>query len=325
MSEKVSLDLLHGILPASIDLFICSTSFEGRSLSIVKSIQNDSVKRVIVFTDPEASPCSTATEMAKWITSAFGSRAFIIPFRVKDPLNVADTIIGAIVQAQARANVFIDVTTFTQESLLILLKALQLACPGVAIKGLYNSATDYGLGQTGDRKWLTKGVSELRSVLGYAGTSRPTLGQHLIVLAGFELERAEKTIDLYDPNLLSVGLGDPLESISHDLFDVNKLFHQKLVERYGGVKQFYFSCDDPIHARDALLKHVLETPGYNVCVAPMNTKISTVGVGLAAMADNSIQICYANPALYNLDGYSKASSNAYIFDINFPPPAQNAV
>jgi hypothetical protein len=323
MSTKISLDLLSTLLPRPIDLFLCATSFEARSLSIARALPNHLVKKLIVFTDIEEFGPSSVI-MADSIVSAYRDRASVIQYRVKDPLQIADGTLGALVREGFRGNVVVDVTTFTQEALLILLKAMQiLNNSGVVIKGVYNSATDYGVGQSKERKWLTKGVSDLRSILGYSGTNRPTLGQHLIVLAGFELERAERTIDLYDPSLLSIGLGHPLESISPDLFDVNRWFHQRLMERYGGVQQFYFSCDDPIHTRDAILNQIRKNPEYNACIAPMNTKISTVGVGMAAMENSEIQICYAHPVMYNFEGYSKESANAYLFDINLPSRREN--
>jgi hypothetical protein len=113
-------------------------------------------------------------------------------------------------------------------------------------------------------------------------------------------------------------LGDPNESISKSLFDVNKWFHGKLIERYREVKHFVFSCEDSTHTKDAILKQVQDYPGYNVQIAPMNTKISTVGVALAAMEDTAIQICYALPAEYNREGYTSPGDFAYVFKLQIP-------
>jgi hypothetical protein len=49
----------------------------------------------------------------------------------------------------------------------------------------------------------------------------------------------------------------------------------------------------------------------------LNNKISTIGAGLAAIENESIQLTYAKPAIYNVEGYSKANDDIYIFDLVF--------
>lgn len=319
MSEKIVLTDVGRALPSQIDLFICAASFESRTLSIVSALDPQIVNKVLVFIDPDLSG-DFGADAVKSISVRFGDKVETVNFNLSNPLDVADRIVRAISSAtKAGGEVVIDITTFTQEALLIMLRVLQISAHSVkGITGVYTGAAEYAVGLDAEDKWLTKGVLEIRSVLGFAGESKPTQKQHLIVLAGYEVERAEKTIDAYEPALLSIGLGDPNESISGKLFDVNKWFHGKLTERYREVKQFLFSCEDSIHTKEAILRHVQAYPGYNVQIAPMNTKISTVGVALAAMEDTAIQVCYAVPAEYNRDGYTSPGDTAYVFKIAIP-------
>jgi len=216
------------------------------------------------------------------------------------------------------ATYVIDITSFTHEALLIVLRVLAVhRKPTDRITCLYNGASEYSVGLPAEEKWLTKGVGEIRSVLGYSGQIIPTQKTHLIVLVGFETERAERIIAAYEPNELSLGYGSLLESISPPLHDLNRKFHKKLREKYRKVSEFTFSCEDAFAAKAAVLKQANARPDFNVFIAPMNTKISTVGVALAAFDNQAIQLCYASAERYNFEAYSTPSDDCYFFDL--PP------
>jgi hypothetical protein len=319
MSTKLTIETFPSALPAKIDLLICSASFEERSVVASLNIPAACVDRAVIFVDPEVTG-HLGTQAAETLKGWFQDKGVIVPLRLRDPLDIADKMVRAVGMVDSNAEIVIDITTFTHEAILILIRVLQLANPmGPRFRAIYTGAAEYAVGQKKEEKWLTKGVKDIRSVLGFPGESQPTRSQHLIVLAGFELERAERIIDAYEPTLLSVGLGNPLESISPNHHDVNKWFHGKLMERYSSVEQFMFSCDDPVHTKSEVLAHLGRHPGYNVIIAPLNTKISTIGIGLAALADQNIQICYAVPEQYNRDGYSSPSESIYCFDVSIPP------
>ena len=55
--------------------------------------------------------------------------------------------------------------------------------------------------------------------------------------------------------------------------------------------------------------------GHNALIAPMNTKISTVGAALLAMEDDTIQLCYATAHQYNEKGYSTPGQECYYFNV----------
>jgi hypothetical protein len=274
------------------------------------------IDAALIFSDPDISgPQGRAN--AQILLSTFNARAQLVEINLRDPIDVADKMIRVLSNIGALKAVVVDVTTFTHESLLILFCVLQvLHSHDLRLVGAYNGATEYSLGLEKGEKWLTKGVLEIRSVLGFPGESRPTQSQHLILLAGFELERAERIIDAYEPAMLSIGLGAALESIGPNHHDVNKWFHGKLTERYAAsVKSFVFAPDDLVRTKEAVLRQSHACPGLNTLVAPMNTKISTLGAALAALEDPTIQICYAVPEQYNREGYSSPSDQAYVFDI----------
>ena len=81
------------------------------------------------------------------------------------------------------------------------------------------------------------------------------------------------------------------------------------------VRRFEFSTADPVTARDDILRQCKKFAPYNVLVAPMNTKLSTIGAGLAAVWHPQIQLTYALPITYNLKGYS-VPSDTCTFDLS---------
>jgi len=261
---------------------------------------------------------SKIDETAQQLSDMFDGRASIVELSMENPLLIADHLQQEIKKLQrgTPTTYAIDVTSFTHEALLILLRVLQAAVKSEDnVIGLYNGATDYATGLPAEEKWLSKGVAEIRSVLGYPGEIVPTQKIHLIVLVGFEMERAERIIGAYEPSLLSLGYGSPLQSISFPLHNLNKRFHKRLSDRYKGVREFTFSLEDPLEAKLSIEKQAKIQPGFNVFIAPMNTKISTVGVALAAFENEALQICYASAEQYNFQSYSSPSNDCYIFEV----------
>jgi len=316
-SQKISIKSLSSALPERIDVFICSASFERRSTVIPAVLDRDRVDHAIVCAN-KVTFTSLIDQTAQQLCEMFAGRVSFAELSMENPLVIADALQREINKAPKRpaASYVIDITSFTHEALLILLRVLQFAVRASdTVIGVYNGAADYSIGLPPDKKWLTKGVGEIRSVLGYPGEIMPTQKIHLVVLVGYEMERAERIIAAYEPTLLSLGYGSPLQSISPPLHNLNKRFYSKLSDRYTGLSEFTFSCEDPLEAKAAVIRKSSSTPGFNVFVAPMNTKISTVGVALAAFENRALQLCYATAEQYNVAAYSTPSDFCYLFDV----------
>lgn len=54
---------------------------------------------------------------------------------------------------------------------------------------------------------------------------------------------------------------------------------------------------------------------YNIIIAPMSNKISTLGVAYAALKNPNIQICYASTNQYNIDEKHSETDYVYYFDL----------
>lgn len=207
--------------------------------------------------------------------------------------------------------ILVDITTFTHEMLLILLNVLWRK------KDMYDSiefviilaAKEYCPDVIDSRKWLSKGCKEVRSVLGYPGLLVPKKQSCLIILVGFEHERASGLIDMVDPDQLFIGCGITQSACVTSEMHIGPMkefeaMYKSLLASRANVSTFEFSAKDIVSTLDSVEKIVKETKEYNHIIVPMNTKISTLAVGMVALNDPSIQLCYAEPETYNFDNYS---------------------
>lgn len=159
-------------------------------------------------------------------------------------------------------------------------------------------------------------------MLGYPGLMLPSRKLHLIILVGFEFERAEYLISFTEPDFISLGKTKYSDFEKSPNFEIKKKFHQHVVNfidnislKKPRINTFEFSTSDPIAAAKSILVTSSKLSHCDVAVAPMNTKISTLGAGLAAIKDSEMQLIYAQATEYNVQGYSEPSGFCEIFDI----------
>jgi hypothetical protein len=300
-------------------IFMCNASYENRCLSAALHVQRTEVHTALIGVNDNLH--TYVNENANKLCELFGNVAERVLTDSTEPLVTADAWMAAIqnMPKQRPRNFLCDITTFTHESLLILLKILSNSYQdGDSFMFVYSSAEDYDSPRTGHDKWLSKGVQDVRSVLGYPGIIRPSKKTHLIILVGYEHERATRLIQEFEPNMISLGRSGEGTSTSEKHLASNIRFHQLATEmaaKYAPVKTFEFPSNDPWGTKNAILAQGKCLEGYNVVVAPMNTKLSTIGCALAAWEDESIQLCYAQPIQYNYANYSTPGNTCYILDV----------
>jgi hypothetical protein len=165
------------------------------------------------------------------------------------------------------------------------------------------------------KKWLSKGIKRINSVLGYPGNINPSKENHLVILFGFEEERTLKLIQTLDFNKISLGFGSSEDSINYAHFKINKERHEKLLKIIPNVDNFCFSLREPDIAKNQIYEHISKYSNCNTVLAPMNNKLSTTGAALVAFEHPEIQICYAKAKEYNVEGYSSASNMCYLMKL----------
>lgn len=84
----------------------------------------------------------------------------------------------------------------------------------------------------------------------------------------------------------------------------------------GNINEFVFSCYDPFNTEDTLASLIAQKTDLNHILAPMNTKLSTLGAAQVATKNDSVQLCYAQPSNYNWKEYSEPGSQYYTYSFH---------
>lgn len=317
MSKELTLDNLRSEFFQQEDniCFIYCVSFEDRSVSVPQALDNSKFAYSLMFISQESNEFSSRNKkIADGLKIADVEEVHDI--YTDDPIKTSMGFYNALVsifQQRQGMTTVVDISTFTRETLLILLGTLhKLKDDFSKLKLVYTAA------KAMDNDWLSRGVSDYRSVLGYSGEFSLKKPVHLVLLTGFELDRAIATIEEYEPSIISIGVGDQKESINPKLYDRNVKYFHDLVNIYGSrVQTFTFSLINPFKCRDAIWSHISKCEPSNVVIAPLSNKLSTVGAGLLGLSNPSIQICYTKPLEYNYENYSVPDIKAYVVDVSF--------
>jgi len=224
---------------------------------------------------------------------------------------LADEIFASIqnsAELDRLTDTIIDVSSFRREELLILLAALNSV--GAQISSscdlLYVRAADM------DRVWLSRNVLAYRSVIGFAGDIWPSRKTKIVILLGFEIDRARAIIENYEPAEVVIGVSSRAESMNEEFNQQNRLFHEDLLRQFAGkCSKFEFSARDPLRTAEELRNALAIDTNTNIIVAPLNTKLSTLGAGLYALENRSAQICYTQIGEYNEANYSKPGTDVF--------------
>ena len=107
------------------DLFVCSASFEERCILIAKQLKdNINSKAFICRNVDQISIVGTFTQK---LEELWTNKAIPVPFISSNPLSIADSfanLIGFQSDSNHMPSIFVDITTFTHEALLIIFKIL---------------------------------------------------------------------------------------------------------------------------------------------------------------------------------------------------------
>lgn len=306
-------------LDESYDLYICSSSFEDRCLSTAKHLGTDRIKQAFIVSNNDLE--EFVVENKNKLLRIFGEKGLPIEIDSRDPLITADNFTHSLMQVIDRERVetiLLDVTTFTHESLLILLRLLQLKNPLARLTVIYSNASEYSVGDDVNHKWLSRGIGEIRTVLGYPGEVSPSQKNHLILIVGYEHERAAALIEAMEPNSISLGYGRSGSATTDKDKEANE-HYMRLVKQmttsFNTLSEFEIPCNDPYGTRDEIVRQINKAGGMNILLSPMNNKLSTIGAALACFEKNNVQICYAQALQYNYINYSSPGEDCYVFEI----------
>lgn len=302
-----------------IDLFICTSSFENRSISLASCLISDSIKESIIFHLDDTYTVSNEN-LGKIKEKLPNIRTVVFP--KNKSLETFDLFYEELSNFKEKENkeninVVIDISTFTREVLLILIKVISLKqFSNFKTQIVYTPNENYS--EQDQSGWMTRGIREIRSILGYSGLHLPSRKLLLLILNGFEEERTEQIIESFEPNKIVLGKPNSEGSINSNLNNVSceKFDHIKSKYKNLVTQEFEFSCTDINFTIDVLNKIISENSDFNVVISPLNNKISTIATAILALKNEDIQICYASANQYNVEAKGTASDYFLLYNLN---------
>ena len=314
---KGSLSKLKAVVQDNYHIFICSSSFEDRCLSLPKRINKYCFEKVVVIENKNGS--DRIKKKTEELKSMFHD-ADIWSIDFGNPIVLLDRITNeiAIGLGRKRLRVLVDVSTFSHEILIMVLDSLYKKKNIEKIDCIYLNAEDYCPNVNVKQKWLSKGSQEIHTVFGFPGNLSPSKKDRIIMIVGYEYERAIEIIRSYEPNYITLVYGEPSDSTTIKNKEANQFYTELIREMMfdfpeTSIETKSISCNDPDTASVQLGEIISTHPDDNCIIVPMNNKLSTIGVLKAAMNNENIQICYAPALIYNEANYSIPGKNCYLY------------
>lgn len=322
MIKKVNIDKLCFLKNNHYDFFVAFCGFEKRCLSVVQNVLSENMGKGIVYINNEV--FSESRENLQVFKESLGSKIDIKEIDIFNPLDVADSFICDIIdgcKSIEKPKLLVDITSFTHEALLIFLAICNQLLDNAQIDYTYCNAYIYASENSGcEEQWLSRGIKEVRSVLGYAGDIKPLNKTVMIMMVGYECERAWQIIDSVSPERLIITYNDASGSTDQtngDASFIHASLLKDLAAYYQNVEQYMIPSNNPFDTKKELEKVISKIePDVNIIIAPMNNKLATFGAGLVALDRPEIQLCYAPATYYNTSSYSVEGNSCYLFSLD---------
>ena len=242
--------------------------------------------------------------------------------------------------------VTVDITTFTRESLISCLALLRWAYPKGTVRLAYISPKEYNpAGKAMIRKlelessktrdkandldqhlsasemqrhlWLSRGFRCIRNAIGFPGLQRQNLPALLILLPGYEIERALTIVNAIEP--VQVMLGRPTDATRDEFYERSLDAKTQMVRLFKSrqpVREFDFSCKSIETTSQAILDvATVFYDTHNIYMTSLSTKPTLVAMFLTAIKLNRIQVTCSVPRDYNIDDYSTGMHEVSFFNL----------
>lgn len=317
--EIVEQTQLVNRIPLDVDVFVASASYEERAHSVYETVFRSRKTPTYVFYNGnhETYLRGSVERLMNGSTDATS-----IALDSDDPRVTFESLKKAIntIGNRAPRHIGIDVTGFTREALAMLLRVCKEYLPSECkITSYYHRANRYA--QDSRRGWLSQGIKDVRSVIGYAGRVKVSAEIHLILIAGFEIERAMAIVDVVGPSRITLGVlasRDKTRDAENPHAATLEEFINRTEAMCMGIEfaKIEFSPSDSVVTRDAI-RAIPRRENENTAIACLNSKPAMIGACVAAIGLPDIQLVYAQPSAYNIADYSQPSQRILISPIDW--------
>ena len=299
-------------------LFIASTSFETRCFHVAENLTQDYLADVALIChfrgDYEIQSRHDENLENLQAKLSFNSQSRLVSalrtYDLRSTLPELESQFGQLALNHNVTNIDFDVTTFTKQYILVILKLLEEKFPAAMMRVLYTPASQYG--SYGMKRTLSRHVRSITAVPGFdMFRDSSEVPSDLVVFLGFEEERVLNLVDALSPKYCvpvlqlrrntHFGAQVPVES--------NRRLLQLIKTRYN-CEPLYLDAENPESTADFLMetyKERTESTGRILLIAPHGSKMQAVGTYLFCRIVGDPQhvgIIYAIPLKYEKRSYS---------------------
>ena len=304
---------IHIVDENTDEVFIGCASFEDRTTAVINKLSAEyRVSSSFILKYDEKDRTTLRDQNFEKLRTALIQRsenAFPIICDHHDPLDGISKIRDLFENRKIvlhDKNITVDITTFTKQFLLVLLKFLEKQKPK-SIRLFYTEPEDYAV------KWdkpLSYGLIDIVSVPSYGGHFYVEKESLLILMLGYEGDRAYGIWERFAPHHTIILIGRP--SFKNAWEGRVEEFNRKLVSKLPEKSKKYIPTLDPFEVNrqlDSLIKRFSKS--YNISISPLGPKPQVVGCYLSARKNSDIQIIYAIPKLYEEEYFSKRTGKIW--------------
>jgi hypothetical protein len=320
MSELEKVDEIKTIEPESPDdAFICCASFEPRCKGATQKLAasyRTQFSIIFWYKEPNRTELRKKYmgEIKQELERVSKSLIIIESSRNKpvEGIRKLQEEISEVGLSLCNKRVTLDISTFTKQYALVLLKLLNESKSGNCIRVLYTEPEEYGPHRGGR---LTEGLEKIVSVPFFGGYYNIEMKKLLVLFLGYEGERALAIWEEYAPDRTIAFIGKPgyrkgWEKVSEELN--HRLLEMPVIEKRTVST---LSPTDVI----ANLEKIYEIyKDWNIYISPLGSKIQALGIYLFAKQHPEIQIVYAIPLEYPEEDYSGGIGPTRFFYLDSP-------
>jgi len=304
------------------DLFLSCISYEPRSVGVLEKLNKEYRattglfvinKKFQNFSKVQENKMNVNNALEKFL---FFKNTDYILTSIDNPIKIIieiDKILKRDFQNKKSSGITItlDITAFPRCELLPLIYYLRHLSYVNSIRILYACPEGYG-------NWLSKGYKYSTIPPFFEGPPTFEKKTGLLLLTGFEYDRAIALIDDLEPS--TVIIGRPIPGTSSNFVNKSDKIIDKLKQTRKVKSQIYdIPADNPFLCKK-LIEEIIEqqSKNFDFYVSTMGTKLEVLGTYLAyeaGMKNPKFRVIYPIPLAYNVGDYSYGIEAFYQFSL----------
>jgi hypothetical protein len=194
-------------------------------------------------------------------------------------------------EAWKRRSMLLDITTMPRETIWWTLGALvENEC---RVEFVYHQARSYS------QEWLTRDTDEPRLLYQYSGISKLGKPTCLLLLNGFDTDRALQIIQYFEPALILLGIQVGTQFGNEEK---NALPGERIRQQMRAVKTFNVNAYSPDFGYADILQAVLSSlEKFNIVAASLGPKTSAIALFRLVQQHPEIALAYAPSREFNME------------------------